>query len=441
MTDLLAARSQMALSLGFHIVFASIGMAMPFLMAISHWRWLRTGRQVHLDLTKAWSRGVAIFFATGAVSGTALSFELGLLWPGFMEHAGPIIGMPFSWEGTAFFLEAIALGLFLYGWNRLPPKVHWGVGVMVGISGVLSGLFVVCANAWMNSPAGFAWVDGKAVDIDPVKAMFNPGWWSQGLHMTLAAFEATGFAVAGIHGLLLLKRPASDFHREAMVIALMVGALAALLQPLSGDVLAKGTAVRQPLKLAAMESHFETARGAPLVVGGIPDAEAGAVRYGIEIPGALSFLAHGDFRAEVKGLHDFPRELWPPLKPVHFAFQIMVGCGMALAGLSLAFLVLLKWRPDRLVDPRFLVPVVAATPLGFLALEAGWTVTEVGRQPWIIYGIMKTAEAVTPMPGLVYPFLLFTGIYAFLSFTVAWLLWRHIRAVDRDYPSARGSHA
>jgi cytochrome bd ubiquinol oxidase subunit I len=259
--------------------------------------------------------------------------------------------------------------------------------------------------------------------------------------MTLAAFEATGFAVAGIHGLLLLKRPASAFHREAMVIALSVGALAALLQPLSGDVLAKGTAVRQPLKLAAMESHFETARGAPLVVGGIPDAETGTVRFGVEIPGALSFLAHGDFRAEVKGLRDFPRELWPPLKPVHVAFQIMVGCGMALAGLSLAFLVLLKWKPAWLADRRFLVPVVAATPLGFLALEAGWVVTEVGRQPWIIYGIMKTAEAVTPMPGLVYPFLLFTGIYVFLTFTVAWLLWRHIRAVDRDYPSARASHA
>lgn len=440
MTDLLAARSQMALSLGFHIIFACIGMAMPFLMAISHWRWIRTGKQVHLDLTKAWSRGVAIFFATGAVSGTALSFELGLLWPTFMEHAGPIFGMPFSWEGTAFFIEAIALGLFLYGWNRLPPKVHWGVGLVVGISGVLSGIFVVCANAWMNSPAGFSWVDGKAVDIDPVKAMFNPAWWSQGLHMTISAFEATGFAVAGIHGLMLLKRPASVFHREAMVIALAVGAIAALLQPLSGDILAKGTAERQPIKLAAMESHFETMEGAPLIVGGIPDVETGTVRYGLEIPGALSFLAHGDFRAEVKGLNDYPRELWPPVATVHFAFQIMVGCGMALAALGSAFLVLLKWKPALLTHRRFLLPVVLATPLGFIALEAGWVVTEVGRQPWIIYGIMKTADAVTPMPGLVYPFLMFTFIYIFLTFTVAWLLVRHIRTVERDYPSARESH-
>lgn len=436
MDDLLAARSQMALSLGFHIIFASIGMAMPFLMAISHFRWLKTRRQAFLDLTRAWSRGVAIFFAIGAVSGTALSFELGLLWPAFMEHAGPIIGMPFSWEGTAFFIEAIALGLFLYGWNRIPPWIHWGVGLVVGVSGVLSGIFVVCANAWMNSPAGFTWLDGRALDIDPVKAMFNPGWWSQGLHMTLAAFEATGFAVAGIHALLLLRRPVA-FHREALVISLLVGSAAALLQPLSGDVLAKGTAQRQPLKLAAFESHFRTGKGAPLIVGGIPDAEAGEVRYGLEIPGALSFLAHGDFGAEVKGLEEFPREDWPPLAPVHFAFQIMVGCGMALAGLSLAFLLLLKRRPRLLLGRPFLVLAVLATPLGFIALEAGWVVTEVGRQPWIIYGIMRTADAVTPMPGLVWPFLVFTAVYLFLSATVTWLLLRHILAVERDYPSAR----
>jgi cytochrome d ubiquinol oxidase subunit I len=436
MTDLLAARSQMALSLGFHIIFASIGIAMPFLMAISHWRWLTTGRQVYLDLTKAWSRGVAIFFATGAVSGTALSFELGLLWPRFMEHAGPIIGMPFSWEGTAFFLEAIALGLFLYGWNRIPPWLHWGVGLLVGISGVLSGVFVVCANAWMNSPAGFTWMDGQASDIDPVKAMFNPAWWSQGLHMTLAAFEATGFAVAGLHAFLHWKRPAGDFHRQALIIALLVGAIAALLQPLSGDILAKGTAERQPLKLAAFESHFETSTAAPLVIGGIPDEETREVHYGIKIPGALSFLAHGNFKAEVKGLEEFPRELWPPLLPVHLAFQVMVGCGMALAGLGLLFFALWRFKPALLAHPRFLLAAALATPLGFIALEAGWVVTEVGRQPWIIYGILMTADAVTPMPGLIYPFLAFTAVYLFLSFTVAWLLLRHINAVERDYPSA-----
>ncbi|MDB5050825.1 MAG: cytochrome bd-type quinol oxidase subunit 1 [Fibrobacteres bacterium] len=436
MQDLLAARSQMAVSLGFHIIFASIGMAMPFLMAISHYRWIRTGETVYLDLTKAWSRGVAIFFATGAVSGTALSFELGLLWPKFMEHAGPIIGMPFSWEGTAFFLEAIALGLFLYGWNRLSPWVHWGVGLTVGITGVLSGIFVVCANAWMNSPAGFDWVDGQALNIDPVRAMFNPGWKTQTLHMTLAAFEATGFAVGGIHALLLLRRPASALHREAFKIALLIGSIAALLQPLSGDRLAKGTAQRQPAKLAAMEAHFHTENGASLILGGIPDLQEKRVRYAVKLPTLLSFLAHGDFHAQVKGLEDFPEKDWPPVLIVHTAFQAMVGAGSALAALGLAFLVLSLRRSRLLLHRRFLLAAALATPLGFLALEAGWVVTEVGRQPWIIYGIMRTAEAVTPMPGLVYPFLLFTAVYFFLAAVVSWLMLRHIRAADREFPSA-----
>jgi cytochrome bd ubiquinol oxidase subunit I len=430
MQDLLAARSQMAVSLGFHIIFASIGMAMPFLMAISHFRWLRTGNPVYRDLTKAWSRGVAIFFATGAVSGTALSFELGLLWPKFMEHAGPIIGMPFSWEGTAFFLEAIALGLFLYGWNRLHPWVHWGVGVAVGITGILSGVFVVCANAWMNSPAGFEWVNGQAVNIDPFRAMFNPAWKAQGLHMTLAAFEATGFAVGGLHALLLLRRPASVFHREAFKIALLIGALAALIQPISGDLLAKGTAERQPLKLAAMEAHFHTERGASLVIGGIPDEEERRVRFAIKLPYLLSYLAHGDFHSEVKGLEEFPEADWPPVLIVHGAFQIMVGAGSALAALGLAFLFLSWKKPAWLVHRRFLILAALATPFGFLALEAGWVVTEVGRQPWIIYGIMRTRDALTPMPGLMYPFLIFSAVYCFLAVVVSWLLLRHIRAVE-----------
>src|SRR5579863_4771682 len=209
MPDLLAARSQMALSLGFHIVFAAVGIAMPFLMAIAHFQALRTRDPAGRELMRAWSRGVAIFFATGAVSGTVLSFELGLLWPRFMELAGPIIGMPFSWEGAAFFVEAIALGLFLYGEKRLAPWVHWASGMVVGISGVLSGLFVVCANAWMNHPAGFDWINGHAQNIDPWAAMFNRASLGQGVHMILAAFEATGFAVAGVHAIGLLRKPRS----------------------------------------------------------------------------------------------------------------------------------------------------------------------------------------------------------------------------------------
>ena len=210
----MAARLQMAISLGFHIIFACVGMVMPFFMFVSELKWIRTGKEEYLKLAKIWARGVAIFFAVGAVSGTVLSFELGLLWPEFMKHAGSIIGLPFSWEGGVFFLEAIALGLFLYGWKILNKYVHLIAGLFIGIAGVSSGILVISANAWMNSPAGFDWVNGQAVNVDPVKAMFNAAWFSQALHMTIAAFAATGFAVAGIHALFYLRNRKNTIHKK-----------------------------------------------------------------------------------------------------------------------------------------------------------------------------------------------------------------------------------
>lgn len=435
MENLLAARLQMAVSLGFHIIFSCIGMAMPFFMAISGYKWLRSGKPVYKDLTKAWSVGVAIFFAVGAVSGTVLSFELGLLWPTFMAHAGPIFGMPFSWEGTAFFIEAIALGLFLYGWDRLHPWVHWGSGVVVGVSGVASGIFVVAANGWMNSPAGFDWIDGKAYNIDPVAAMFNDAWFSQALHMTIAAFVATGFAVAGLHALLLLKNRRNIFHKKALKIALSVGAIAALLQPLSGDLSAKDVAIRQPAKLAAMEALFETSEPAALVIGGIPNEETRRVDYAIHLPKMLSFLAHGDFNAKVIGLDAFPLDEHPPVLVTHIAFQIMVMCGTLMAIIGLLFL-FFNWRWKHLLNRKwFLLLVVLATPLGFIAVEAGWTVTEVGRQPWIIYGIMRTKDAVSTMPGLEFPFYIFSAIYVLLAFILVWLMRRQINTLPEKYPT------
>ena len=431
MIDLLAARSQMAVSLGFHIIFACIGIAMPFFMAVAHWKWLRTGQQVYLELTKAWLNGVAIFFAIGAVSGTVLSFELGLLFPKFMEVAGPIIGLPFSLEGVAFFLEAIALGLFLYGWDRIHKWVHWACGVVMGIAGAASGMIVICANGWMNSPAGFDWVDGKAVNIDPYAAMFNDAALHQGIHMTIAAFAATGFAVAGIHAILLLKKRNIPFHQAALKIALAFGATASLLQPVSGDLISRHITEHQPEKAAAMHAQFKTQKGAPLLIGGIPSEKDKTVRFGIYIPKMLSFLAHHDFNAEVTGLDAFPEENHPPVAAVHFAFQIMVGIGTVLAGLSALYFLFVFKKPHLLFHPLYLKCLAFALPLGFIAVQAGWIVTEVGRQPWIIYGVMKVSEAVTPMPGLIIPFLLFTGIYILLSFVAAWLLFRQIKAVKR----------
>ncbi|HEX6125281.1 MAG TPA: cytochrome ubiquinol oxidase subunit I [Pyrinomonadaceae bacterium] len=433
MDDLLAARSQMAMSLAFHIIFAAVGIAMPVLMCIAEWRWLRTREEVYLTLAKSWAKGTAILFAVGAVSGTVLSFELGLLFPRFMAHAGALIGMPFSLEGFAFFTEAIFLGIYLYGWNRIPPRSHLLAGVMVAISGALSGIFVVIANAWMNTPTGFRLVDGKIVDIDPIAAMMNPSALPQTVHMTLAAYAATGFAVAGIHAFMLLRRPHNRFHQLALSIALVVGGVTVILQPLSGDLLAKAVARNQPVKLAALEGQFETESGAPLRIGGIPDVENGTTRYAIEVPYALSILAFGDPNATVRGLNEFPKDLHPPVVIVHVAFQIMVGCGILMAAITI-WAAWRFWRfrknPARswLNSKWFLRFLVVAAPLGFLAIETGWIVTEVGRQPWIIHGVMRTSEAVTSMPGLVVPFITFTVLYIFLAIITAWLLFRQVVA-------------
>jgi cytochrome bd ubiquinol oxidase subunit I len=432
MDILLAARYQMAISFVFHIVFACIGMAMPWLMFTAEYKWLKTNNVVYLDLAKAWSRGVAIFFAVGAVSGTVLSFELGLLWPKFMEHAGPIIGMPFSWEGTAFFLEAIALGIFLYGWNRVNKWVHLFSGLVVGIAGVASGIFVISANAWMNSPAGFDWVNGHAINIDPLKAMFNKAWFQQALHMTIAAFASTCIAVAGIHAYLLLKHKKEALHSKAVRIAITFGAVAAILQPFSGDISAKNVAKTQPSKLAAMESLFKTTKGASMVIGGIPDTAKQEIRYAVHIPKLLSFLAYGKFDAEVQGLDQYKKSDWPPVKIVHFAFQVMVLMGIIMAVTGLFHLLfLLKWK-EQLQKRWWLNWLFIITPVGFIAVEAGWIVTEVGRQPWIIYGILKTSESVTPMPGIRYSFYLITFIYVALSFVVFWLMKRQIAALHSN---------
>jgi len=426
MSDLLAARAQMAMSLGFHIIFAVLGIGMPLLMVLSERQWLRTRDPVWLDLTKRWSKGTAILFAVGAVSGTVLSFELGLLWPAFMAYAGAIIGMPFSLEGFAFFTEAIFLGIYLYGWTKLSARAHWWAGVAVAVSGTISGIFVVFANAWMNAPTGFRLVDGKPVDIDPIAAMLNPAAFSQSLHMSLAASATTGIAVAGIHAWMLRRDASSAFHRAALKVALMVAVPASLLQVVSGDLSAKFLATWQPVKLAAMEGHFETARGASLVIGGIPDEDAGVTRYAITVPRMLSVLAFGDPDAEVRGLNAFPRAEWPPVAITHGAFQVMVGLGSLMALASLWVIVCWVRKREVALNRPLLTFLALLTPAGFIAVEAGWVVTEVGRQPWIIHGFMRTADAVTPMPGLVIPFTIFTGLYLFLGVIVAWLLWAQI---------------
>jgi cytochrome bd ubiquinol oxidase subunit I len=424
MSDFVFARSQMAMSLAFHIIFAAVGIGMPLLMGIAEGLHLRSREPIYLDLARRWARGTAILFAVGAVSGTVLSFELGLLWPRFMEYAGGVIGMPFSLEGFAFFTEAICLGIYLYGWDRIPPVAHWLAGIVVAVSGMLSGVFVVTVNAWMNAPTGFEAVDGRITKVDPIAAMLNPASLQQVIHMTLAAYVATGFAVAAVHAFFLLRGRSDVFHRRALGIALTVAAVGIPLQIVSGDLIARMVAKRQPAKFAAMEAHYRTEAGAPITIGGIPDDATMTTRYAFRIPSGLSLLAQGDASAPVRGLDSIPRDEWPNTRIVHWAFDLMVGAGFAMLILA-AWAGWLWWRRRRLPDDRWLLrALVVAGPLGFIAIEAGWIVTEVGRQPWIIYGVMRTADAVTPMPGLVVPFATFMTVYLFLSVILVSLLRR-----------------
>lgn len=436
MSDLFAARSQMALSLGFHIVFAAVGMAMPLMMLVAERRWLRMGDPDALALARSWARVTAVLFAIGAVSGTALSFELSLLWPRFMALAGPLVGLAFAMEGFAFFIEAIFLGLYLYGWNRLSPRAHWLCGVPVAVSGAVSGILVLSANAWMQTPAGFRLTpEGRVVDVDPVAAFLNPSYGLLALHSTLAVYQAVGFAAAGVYAFALLRnrRPGRvRYNRQALLVAIAIGGVAAVVQPVSGDLLARQTHAYQPAKLAAMEGQFRTERRAPLRIGGVPDVEAGETRWALEVPALLSLLATGRFDGEVKGLEAFPRENWPNPVVTHLAFQVMVGLGALMAALALWFAAAC-WRDRRAgrdwaARRSLLWSLVFAAPMGFLALEAGWTVTEVGRQPWIVYGVMRVGEAVTPVAGVRLTLALFTLLYLGLAATLVLLLRRLGRA-------------
>ncbi len=427
MDPLVAARLQMAVSLGFHILFSVVGMAMPTLMVIAEILHNRTGRMRYLELARRWAKGTAILFAVGAVSGTVLSFELGLLWPRFMEIAGPLVGLPFTMEGFAFFLEGIFLGVYLYGWDKLTPKWHAAAGAVIALSGLAGGAFVLSVNGFMNTPAGLPTTEGGP--IDPWAAFFNAAFPTEALHMILASYVAVSVVVLGIHAARLRSDPENRLHQAAVKIALGVALVATPLIVLSGDLSAKHLAKEQPLKLAAAESLFHTERAAPIAIGGFPNMQTRELELAIEIPYMLSFMAFSDPHAEVLGLEAFPEELWPPVPVVHVAFQIMVGCGFTMLGL--VFLgAFLWWRRKNVTHPLWLKAAALCAPLGLIAVEAGWTVTEVGRQPWIIRGVLKTADAVTPVGGLTLHFLFFSALYLFLGVVVVVLMRAHV--IDAD---------
>ncbi|HJR26661.1 MAG TPA: cytochrome ubiquinol oxidase subunit I [Acidimicrobiales bacterium] len=428
--DLWAARQQMALSLGWHIVIACFGVGFPALVVLAEGLGIRRGDADLLRLARRWSKALALLFAVGAVSGTILSFELGILWPGLMRTFGDVWGLPFAIEGIAFFIEAIFVGLYLYGWDRLPPRVHLLIGVPIVIAGVASAWFVVTANAWMNQPRGFDvehyLATGEVTDIRPWAAMFNPATPPQTTHMVLAAFMVAGFGTAAVYAAALLRGRTDRYHRLGFLLPFAMAAAITPVQIGVGDWAARFLADYQPTKLAALEGLHATERGAPLTIGGL--YLDGEVRYGIEIPRALSLLAHHDPDAVVQGLDEVPADERPPVGIVRASFQVMVAIGMGLLLLG-GWFAAVWWRRRRLPRARlFLWCAVAAGPLAAVALEAGWITTEVGRQPWIVYGVMRVEDAVTSAPNIRFGYYALVVVYTVLTVGTVYVLRRLARS-------------
>jgi len=417
------ARATMGTSLGFHIVFAVLGVGLPLLMSVAEGLALWRHDDNWMLLARRWSKAFGILFAVGAVSGTVLSFELGLLWPRFMAFSGAIFGLPFTAEGFAFFIEAIFLGLYLYGWNRLSPVAHWLTSIPIAVSGAASSVFVVMANAWMNTPAGFQLgPDGVLLRVDPLAAALNPSTATEDPHMLVSAYVVTGFLVAAVYAAGLLRGRDDIFHRRGLAAGMAMAAVAIVLAGITGDSSARFVYGAQPAKFAALEGVYRTQRGAPITLGGIPSDSQHRVLYGIEIPKALSFLAAFDLNAEVRGLDSFPPADRPNPVLVHLSFDGMVGLGTFIGLLAAAF-----WlgviRRRSIPKPRLLLlGLVLAGPASVAAMEAGWFVTEFGRQPWIVYGVMRTSQAATTAPALGLTFAIFIVIYAALAITTARLL-------------------
>ena len=439
---LFEARQMQALSLAVHIPLVCFGIAFPVLVLVAEWRYLRTGDMLYRTLARRWSKIMLALFAVGVVTGTILSFELGLLWPVWMQHFGNVFGLGFTLEGFSFFAEAIFIGIYVYGWERIGPRWHFLSGLPIAVAGVTGSMFVISVNAWMNHPTGFTLRNGRAVDVHPWSALFaNPFFWSEYVHMYFAAYIVAGFLVAGAYAWLYLRGHRGRYERTALGISLGAAAVAAPLQVVVGDWAARDVARSQPVKLAALEGLATTTRGAAEHVLGWYNGHA--VVYGIQIPKLLSLLAFHSPNATVKGLNIVPLADQPPVNVVRFAFQTMVGIGMLLALLGLVY-VFIRLRRRRLPVSRwFYRGVVLAGPLSVVALIAGWITTEVGRQPWIVYDVMRVSQAITGARFIPFGYGALCIVYAGLAAAVGWLLVRFSRIplqIDGDDGHGDGGH-
>jgi cytochrome d ubiquinol oxidase subunit I len=412
-SQLLPAREQMAFTLGFHIVLVPFGVAFTFLMLVANYRGIRRNDDTALLLAQRWSKVAAVLFAVGAVSGTVLSFEMGLLWPGLMRRFGAAYGIPFAIEGLFFFLEAIFVAIYIYGWKRMGPWAHFWSGVPVTLAGLGGTASVVAANSWMNQPGGITLTDGRVSDVAVWSVLFNRAFWYEALHMFLAAYIVAGFVVAGVYAAGMLKGRRDRYHRLGFLIGFTTAAVVMPAQIFVGDVAAREVFHHEPAKFAAIEALPHTSTHVPEVLGGL--LIDGRVRYGLELPNGASLLSGMRTDTRISGLDAIPAEVRPAARlvnVVHWAFDVMVGTGFALLALSVWF-ALVWWRRRDL--PRgawFLRCAALAGVVAIVSLECGWVVTEVGRQPWTVHGLLLTRDAVTTS-GNVWAF--FTGalvIYA-----------------------------
>ena len=412
-----------ALSFAVHIPLVCFGIAFPAMVLFAEWLGLRTGDPLYHTLARRWSRIVLALFAVGVITGTILSFEMGLLWPNFTATFGSVFGLGFAIEGFSFFMEAIFIGIYVYGWDRLSRRMHMLSGVPIVITGFTGSLMVIAVNAWMNHPGGFRLEGGKVVGVDPLKALFgNPYLWHELVHMYIAGYIVTGFLLAAAYALCRLRGRWGRYERIALAIPLTVAALAAPVQVLVGDWAARDVAKYEPIKLAALEGVGKTARGVPEHLAGW--YVNGKVKYGLAIPKLLSFLAYHDPNARVVGLESVPASDRPPVNGVRIAFQLMVGSGTLMALLGI-FYIVVRWRRGRLPESRwFYRAVVAAGPLSLVALLAGWVTTELGRQPWVVYGTMRTQQAVTGAGGIPVGYGALTAVYLGVLAAVIWTLRR-----------------
>jgi cytochrome d ubiquinol oxidase subunit I len=420
--DLMAARLQMAFSLGWHIILACFGVGMPALTVYAEWRGYRTGDEAYTTLARRWARAMGVLFAVGAVSGTILTFEMGLLWPALMDIYGQVFGLPFALEGFAFFIEAIFLGIYLYSWDRLPPRLHVLTGLPVCIAGVASAFFVVAANAWMNSPRGFDLVNGRVTHVRPWRGLFNPSTPLQTLHMILAAFVVAGFGIASVYAVGMLRGRRDHYHRVGLVVPFVAAAVVSPVQVVVGDTLARHLSIVQPAKLAAVEGLNRTGSHIPLSIGGV--YRDGQMRYAIRIPNGLSMLVGYRPSTVVQGLDVVPATDRAPINPVHLSFQAMVAIGFALVLLS-AWFALAWWRRrDLPASPWFLRFCALSGIASVIALETGWITTEVGRQPWVVWHQQRTAEAVNPGPGLWAGLVAVLVVYTLMTVATVYVLNR-----------------